>query len=72
MYYSTNNTFPDITLHAPINVVKKQTVYFPILFRTLRGQKVSDENLEKLIKIIYALGCALLYTSFSRSVVIWV
>ncbi len=24
----------------------------PILFRTLRGQKVSDENLEKLIKIL--------------------
>mgnify|MGYP001588989481 FL=1 len=24
----------------------------PILFRTLRGQKVSDENLEKLIKML--------------------
>jgi len=38
----------------PDDIMAKEKIEdkLPILFRTLRGQKVSDENLEKLIKIL--------------------
>jgi len=38
----------------PDDIMAKEKIEdkLPILFRTLRGQKVSDENLEKLIKML--------------------
>ena len=38
----------------PEDIMAKEKIEdkLPILFRTLRGQKVSDENLEKLIKML--------------------
>jgi transcriptional regulator with XRE-family HTH domain len=38
----------------PEDIMEKEKIEdkLPILFRTLRGQKVSDENLEKLIKML--------------------
>jgi transcriptional regulator with XRE-family HTH domain len=42
------------TGRIPEDIMTKEKIEdkLPILFRTLRGQKVSDENLEKLIKIL--------------------
>lgn len=42
------------TGRIPEDIMKKEKIEdkLPILFRTLRGQKVSDENLEKLIKML--------------------
>jgi transcriptional regulator with XRE-family HTH domain len=42
------------TGRIPEDIMTKEKIEdkLPILFRTLRGQKVSDENLEKLIKML--------------------
>lgn len=42
------------TGRIPEDIMTKEKIEdkLPILFRTLRGQKVSDETLEKLIKIL--------------------
>ena len=42
------------TGRIPEDIMTKEKIEdkLPILFRTLRGQKVSDENLKKLIKIL--------------------
>lgn len=42
------------TGRIPEDIMTKEKIEdkLPILFRTLRGQKVSDDNLEKLIKIL--------------------
>lgn len=42
------------TGRIPEDIMTKEKIEdkLPILFRTLRGQKVSDENLEKLIRML--------------------
>ena len=42
------------TGRIPEDIMTKEKIEdkLPILFRTLRGQKVSDENLEKLVKML--------------------
>ena len=42
------------TGRIPEDIMTKENIgnKLPVLFRTLRGQKVTDENLEKLIKML--------------------